>query len=126
MSPMHRTLSGEVLVHHLTEDERMIDQTLLAQHGRSARTLVKQGPLRLTLIAIAPGGDMEAHSTSGPVSMHIVQGEIVFAALGQEYVAKPGDILVMAAGVEHAVRSVTGGVFLLTVVHSESSSTIAS
>jgi quercetin dioxygenase-like cupin family protein len=123
---MHRTLSGEVLVHHLTEDERTIDQTLLAQHGRSARTLVKQGPLRLTLIAIAPGGDMAAHSASGPVSMHIVEGEIAFSALGHEYVAKPGDILVMAPGVEHAVRSVTGGVFLLTVVHFESSSTIAS
>lgn len=126
MSPLHRALSGEVLVHHLTEDERMIDQTLLAQHGRSARTLVKQGQLRLTLIAIASGGYIAAHSTSGPVSMHIVEGEIVFVALGQEYVAKPGDILVMAAGVEHAVRSVTGGVFLLTVVHSDSASTIPS
>ena len=126
MSSLNRTLSGEVLVHHLTEDERMIDQALLAQHGRSARTLVKQGPLRLTLIAIAPGGDMAAHSTSGPVSMHIVEGEIVFAALGREYVARPGDILVMASGVEHAVRSVTGGIFLLTVVHPESPSTIAS
>ena len=120
MSSMHRSSSGEVLVHHLTEDERLVDQTLLAQHGRSARTLVKQGPLRLTLIALAPGGDIAAHRASGPVSMHIVEGEIVFAALGHEYVAKPGDILVMAAGVEHAVRSETGGVFLLTVVHSES------
>jgi quercetin dioxygenase-like cupin family protein len=121
MSPLQRALSGEVLIHHLTEDERMIDQTLLAQHGRSARTLVKQGPLRLTLIAVAPGGDIAAHRSAGPVSMHIVEGEIVFAALGEEYLAKPGDILAMAAGVEHTVRSVTGGIFLLTVVHADSS-----
>jgi hypothetical protein len=33
---------------------------------------------------------------------------------------------VMAAGVEHAVRSATGGVFLLTLVHSESSSASSS
>jgi quercetin dioxygenase-like cupin family protein len=58
--------------------------------------------------------------------MHIVEGEIVFAALGHEHVAQPGDILVMVSGVEHAVRSVTGGVILLTVAHSESSSPIAS
>jgi len=84
MSSMQRTLEGDVLVHHLKEDERMIDRTLLARHGRSARTLVKQGVLRITIIAIAPGGDMETHSTTGPVSMHVVEGEIVFTALGRE------------------------------------------
>jgi quercetin dioxygenase-like cupin family protein len=116
---MQRTLEGDVLVHHLKEDERMIDRTLLARHGRSARTLVKQGLLRITIIAIAPGGEMEPHSTTGPVSMHVVEGEIVFAALEREYVARTGDILVMAPDVEHSVRSETGGVFLLTVVHSD-------
>ncbi len=125
MSSLQRTLEGDVLVHHLKEDERMIDQTLLARHGRSARTLVKQGLLRITIIAIAPGGDMEARSTIGPVSMHVVEGEIVFAALGREYAARTGDILVMAPGVEHSVRSITGGVFLLTVVHPDSDTTIA-
>jgi len=48
MSSMHRILDGEVLVHHLTQDERMLDPGLLAKHGRTARTLVKEGPLRLT------------------------------------------------------------------------------
>ncbi len=117
MSSIQRDLDGDVLVHHLREGERMIDQTLVAQHGRSARTLVKQGPLRITIIALAPGGDMEPHSAAGPVSMLVVEGEIAFGALGREYLAKPGEILVMAAGVEHSVRSVTGGVLLLTVVH---------
>jgi len=119
MSSIQRTLDGDVLVHHLKEDERMIDRTLLARHGRSARTLVKQGLLRITIIAIAPGGEIEPHSTTGPVSMHVVEGEIVFAALEREYVARTGDILVMAPDVEHSVRSETGGVFLLTVVHSD-------
>ena len=118
MSSIQRTLAGDVLVHHLKEGERMIDRTLVAQHGRSARTLVKQGPLRITIIAIAPGGDMEPHSAPGPVSMQVVEGEIIFAALGREYVARTGEILVMAPDVEHSVRSETGGVFLLTVVHS--------
>src|SRR6185503_19527286 len=45
LSSMHRTLDGDVLVHHLTQDERLIDPSLLARHGRSARTLVKEGPL---------------------------------------------------------------------------------
>jgi len=120
VSSMHRTLAGDVLIHHLTEDERIIDQALLARHGRSARTLVKEGLLRLTLIAIAAGGELAAHSTTGPITMQVLEGEIVFAALGREYVLRAGDILVLAPGIEHSARSATGGVFLLTVVHANS------
>ena len=120
MSSMHRTLEGDVLVHHLKEDERMIDQTLLARHGRSARTLVKQGPLRLTMIALAPNGSLAPHAAAGPITMYVVEGAIVFNALGQDYAVQAGDVLVMAPGVTHSVRSELGGVFLLTVVHAES------
>ena len=31
----------------------------------------------------------------------------------------PNDVLVLAPGLKHAVRSAVGGVFLLTVVHPE-------
>ncbi len=120
MSSMHRTIEGEVLVRHLTQDERMVDPVLLAEHGRSARTLVKEGPLRLTMIGIAPGGDLPTHSTEGPVSVHMLEGEVVFQALGRAYPLRTGDLLVLAAGVEHSARSATGGLFLLTVVHAPS------
>ena len=98
----------------------MIDRTLLARHGRSARTLVKEGPLRLTVIAIAAGGDLLAHRTSGPITIQVLDGEIVFTALGREQVLRTGDLLVLAPEIEHSARSTTGGVFLLTVVHPES------
>lgn len=117
MSSMKRDLDADVLVYHLKEGERMIDQTLVAQHGRSARTLVKQGPMRITIIELAPGGEMETHSTPGPVSLQVVQGEVIFSALGREYLAKAGEIIVTAPDVEHSVRTGSGGVFLLTVVH---------
>lgn len=117
---MHRTLEGDVLVHHLTGDERMIDQTLLARHGRSARTLVKEGVLRLTIIALAAGGDLPAHRTAGPITLYVLEGEIVLDALGRQYTLTTGDILVLAGGVEHSARSATGGVLLLTVVHPDS------
>ena len=117
MSSMHRTLEGNVLVHHLTEDERMIDQDLLAKHGRSARTLVKQGLLRLTMVALAPGGTLPVHSTTGPVSVHVLEGEVVIHAVGSDYLLRAGDILVLAPQVEHSARAQSGAVFLLTVVH---------
>jgi quercetin dioxygenase-like cupin family protein len=117
MSSLDRTISGEVLVRHLPRDEQTIDQSLVARHGRSARTLVKEGPLRLTVMALAPSGGLPAHNTDGPVSIHVLEGDVVFEALGQKYPLSVGDVLVLAAGVEHSASSARGCVFLLTVVH---------
>ena len=114
---MNRVLDGDVLVHHLTEDERMLDRELLARHGRTGRTLVKDGPLRLTIIGLAPGGVLPSHHTDAPVTIHLLEGSITFSAVGKEYALTAGDVLVFAAGVEHSARSETGGLFLLTVVY---------
>ncbi len=120
MSSLRRTLDGDVRIHHLTQDQRLIDPSLLARHGRSARTLVKEGPLRLTIVAIAPGGTLPAHSTGEPVTIHVLEGEVTVCALDHEYLLAPGDLLVLAPGLEHAARSAAGGTFLLTVVHPDS------
>jgi quercetin dioxygenase-like cupin family protein len=120
MSSMHRTIEGDVLVNHLTRDDWMIDKDLLAKHGRTARTLVKDGPLRLTLMAIGSGGTLPTHSTTGPVTIHVLEGELLFKAVDREYPLETGDVLVFAAGVEHSATSVSGGSFLLTVFHAPS------
>jgi quercetin dioxygenase-like cupin family protein len=120
MSSLDRIISGEALVRHLPRDEQTIDQSIVARHGRSARTLVKEGLLRLTIMALAPGGNLPPHNTDGPVSIHVLEGEVVFEALGQKYPLSVGDLLVLAAGVEHSASSVPGCVFLLTVVHTPS------
>lgn len=117
MSSMHRSLAGDVLVHHLTEDEMLIDRGLVEQHGRSARTLVKEGPLRVTMIALSANGLLPTHSTGGPISIQLLEGDITFTAGGKEYALAMRDLLVIAAGVEHSARSANGGAFLLTVCH---------
>jgi quercetin dioxygenase-like cupin family protein len=117
MSSLRRTLEGDVLVHHLKRDEQMIDQSLLARHGRTARTLVKEGPLRLTVIALAAGGNIPSHNAEGPVTIHLLEGDAAFDVAEREYALAAGDILVLASGVQHSVRSRGGCVLLLTVVH---------
>ena len=114
---MHRVLDGDVLVHHLTADERMLDLDLLARHGRTGRTLVKDGPLRLTIMGIAPAGVLPSHHTDAPVTIHVLEGDVTFSALGREYPLASGDVLVFAPGVEHSARSALGGLFLLTVMY---------
>lgn len=107
------------MVHHLTQDAWLIDPALLAQHGRTARTVAKTGPLRVTILALAAGGELPTHQTDGPVTIHVLTGDVCFEALGREYPLHVGDVLVLAAGVAHAARSSGGCVMLLTVVHSE-------
>ena len=123
MSSMNRTLAGDVLVHHLTDDELLVDRALVELHGRSARTLVKEGPLRVTVIALAANGILPAHSTTGPISIQLLEGDITFSAAGQDYSLAPRDLLIVAGGVEHSARSAGGGAFLLTVVHDSQSAT---
>jgi quercetin dioxygenase-like cupin family protein len=114
---MHRILDGDVLVHHLTQDERMLDLELLARHGRTARTLVKEGPLRLTIMGIAAGGVLPTHRTDAHVTIHLLEGQVTFTARGRDYTLNVGDVLIFAPNVEHEARSATGGVFLLTVLY---------
>ena len=125
MSSLDRALAGDALVRHLTQEQQAIDRTLLAKHGRTARTLVKEGPLRLTLIAIAPGGELPEHDADGTISVHVIEGRIDFAAAGRRHALGAGDVLVLGAGVRHSARSDDGGTFLLTVVHQPSAGTPA-
>lgn len=124
MSSMQRTVEGDVLLHHLTQDEWMLDPDLLARSGRTARTLVKEGPLRLTMMALGAGGDLPEHSTDGPVTIHVLQGTAIFSALDTEYPLGTGDILALAPGVRHSARSAQGCRFLLTVIHNPSAGSL--
>ena len=117
MSSIDRPLSGDVLRFHL-EQERMLvsDPALLDRHGRNARTLVKEGPLRVTLVMVRAGGKIAAHRAVGPITAQVLKGDIEFRVGGREHRLAVGDLLVVNAGVEHEVGSDGGGTFLLTVV----------
>jgi quercetin dioxygenase-like cupin family protein len=118
MSSVGRSLSGAVLRFDLREErERVSDPALLERHGRNARTLLKEGPLRVTLVMVQAGGHIAAHRADGPITLHVLDGDIRFRGAGQEHRLAPGDLLVAGAGVEHDVASEGGGTFLLTVVH---------
>jgi quercetin dioxygenase-like cupin family protein len=125
MSSLDRVIEGDVLIHHLGRDEELIDRDLLARHGRSARTLVKEGPLRLTVIALAPGGSLPPHQAEGQVSIQLLAGDAVFDVGAREYPLAAGDVIVLASGVRHGARSEGGCRILLTVVHLPSAGTPA-
>ena len=117
MSSIDRPLSGDVLRFDLEEERgRVNDPPLLQRHGRNARTIVKEGPLRVTLVMVRAGGKIATHRADGPITVQVLQGDIQFRVGGREHRLAAGDLLAVRAGLEHDVGSDGGGTFLLTVV----------
>lgn len=117
MSSLDRPLAGDILHFHLSGDggAQLVDADLLARAGRSARTLVKDGPLRVTLVALAAGGELTEHRADGPITVHVVSGRVRFVIDQEAWSLESGDLLSVPAGVSHSVESEEGGQFLLTV-----------
>jgi quercetin dioxygenase-like cupin family protein len=116
MTPVHRKLASAVLTFDLESEMGTIRSELADRHSRVARTLIKEGPLRLTLVGMRAGGALREHAAEGPITIHVVEGTIVLQAAGVEHTVKTGAIVALEGGVRHDVSTSTGGMFLLTLV----------
>lgn len=120
MPSIERPLSGDVLVFDLDEErERAADPDLIDRSGRNARTLLKNGPLRVTLVVLGSGGELAEHEAAGPITVQVVEGRIRFSAGDEKHDLAPGQLLAVGPGIRHRVTSDHGATFLLTVSHPE-------
>lgn len=116
MSSLERSLKGDVLVLDLDAARQELSPNV-GTSGRNARTLLKSGSLRMTLIVLGPGGGMPEHHAEGPLTVQPLDGRIEFTVGGTTHQLKPGQLLATGPGVPHSVRSDEGATFLLTVAH---------
>lgn len=118
MSSIDRPLSGEALTFDLNEERAAVaEPSILERNGHNARTLLKDGPMRVVLIVMAPGGEIPEHRAEGPVTVQPLQGGVRFSAGGHDHDLEPGRLLCLGPGVRHRVFSADGAAFLLTVAH---------
>lgn len=120
MSPVERSLSGTSLTFSLAREMHTVRDELSPERERIARTLVKEGPLRVTLVGVNPGGGLRPHKAEGPITLHVLEGQIELTADGMTSPLAAGTLLVLGPGITHSVASAAGGMFLLTVVAPES------
>lgn len=120
MSSVHRKLSSPVLTFDLATEMKTVRSELDGGRARIARTLAKEGPLRITLIGVSAGGGMHEHVAEGPITIHALEGTIVVRADGAEHTLAPGNLMAVDAGVRHDVSSHSGGLFLLTLIAPDS------
>jgi quercetin dioxygenase-like cupin family protein len=117
MSPVKHPVSGPELIFSLPEEMALLKSELRSAPARTAKTLVKEGPVTVTLIGVNPGGSLHSHKADGPITVQVLEGEVEFA-IGEATRALPaGTLLALDGGITHAVHSAHGGVFLLTVVN---------
>jgi quercetin dioxygenase-like cupin family protein len=120
MSPVRHRISGSALSFSLDDELRVIRDELRRAPERIGRTLVKDGPLRVTLVGIQGNVVMREHRAAGPVTIHVLEGGIEVTAADTRWPLRAGDLLALDAGVLHTVASKTGGIFLLTIMHGAS------
>ena len=118
MTPVQRSLAGNVLAFDLTEEMRLLRDELGGARARSARTLVKDGPLRLTIVGLSPGGAIHEHEAAGPITIQVLEGELELSAGGETRAHRAGAVIALDQRVRHAVSSARGGLFLLTLLSS--------
>jgi len=116
MTPVKHPVSGPELTFTLSEEIERLRADLRTASGRAARTLIKEGPLTVTLIGVIPGGSLHAHKAGGPITVQVLEGEVEFTVGETTRTLPMGTLLAIDGGITHAVHSTNGGIFLLTVV----------
>ena len=116
MSSIDRPLRGGALVFDLAQERATTaGGGQVERSGRNARTLIKDGELRVTLIVVGAGGEIPEHQADGPITVHVLDGAIEFTTANGSHPLAAGQLLSLPGGVRHSVRSTDGGTFLLTV-----------
>ena len=117
MSSLNRPLAGDAMFFDLAEEiEHVQAAEPAAQTRRTARTLVKNGPLRVTLILMHAGGEIAEHTAPGPITVQVLRGSIRFRVEDNEQRIDAGQIISLGGGVLHSVAADEEAAFLLTLV----------
>ncbi len=116
MPKIERVLGGDVLTFRIADELAAAnDGDILARSGRTARTLIKDHSLRVTVQLLAAGGSIGEHHAEGPITVQVLRGALTFRAAGRDYELEEGDLLALDTAVPHSAASREGAAFLLTV-----------
>jgi quercetin dioxygenase-like cupin family protein len=109
-------ISGKQIHFRLREEmEAQLERARKARTGRTSKTLVKEGPLRMTLVALRKGAHMTKHHVDGQLSIHVLRGRLTIWTEPGTTELSGSDVLMLGDGVEHAVTARQDCAFLITM-----------
>lgn len=110
-----RRLSGKMLRFLIdAEDETLREFAQASKTGRAAKTLVKQGALRITLVALKKGTTLPPHQVAGPVSIQILRGCLELTTDKGAIPVPAGSLVTLQARLKHAATAVDDSAILIT------------
>jgi quercetin dioxygenase-like cupin family protein len=116
MSSLTRPLAGANLTFELGDQIAELRQDpSYARSGRVGRTLVKSGPLRLTLTVLAGGIDVGTHHADTPMTLHVLEGGLRYRVGGQEFELGRGELLFFGPGHAQDICALGDTALLLTI-----------
>ena len=115
-----RALTGENLTFDMDEQiaELRRDECYV-RSGRVGRTLVKAGPLRITLTLIAEGVEVGTHHAASPMTLQALQGRLRYRVGDEEFEIGQGELLFFGPGHAQDIRALEDTALLLTITGDE-------
>ncbi|MDO8586963.1 MAG: LuxR family transcriptional regulator [Armatimonadota bacterium] len=111
----HR-LRGKVMQFALgAEDSDLRKRAATSKSGRAAKTLVKEGVFRITIVALTKGTALQSHEVAGPVSIQSIRGCLRVTTEAGDVDVPAGSLVALDAGVAHSARALDDCATLVTV-----------
>ena len=109
-------VSGDVLLLDIgQESEAILDAARALGVGHAAKTLIKDGPIRLVILGFKAGSSLREHSAGGPLSIQVLSGRVEVSTAGRSDSVVSGKALILGPSVIHSVEATTDAVLLLTI-----------
>lgn len=83
--------------------------------GRRSEILLKTSSLRVVLVTMRAGTELNEHSAPGTITVQPLRGRFLFLVGEEAREIAPGALISVEGGVRHTVRALEDGAFLLTI-----------
>jgi len=114
-------LSGRMLAFNLKAEEgALLDKARTAKSGRAAKTLLKEGALRVTVVALRKGTSIEDHKVEGPLSIQSLTGRLRIGIDGrpggrERFDLPSRGLLTLEPGTTHDATALSDATFMITM-----------
>jgi quercetin dioxygenase-like cupin family protein len=86
-----------------------------AAHGRSAELLIREDPLRLSVIALTEGSALEEHNAPVAATLQVIRGRVRLTAVSGDVTLGEGEVHAIPQE-RHGLTALTDAAVLLTAV----------
>ncbi len=111
-----RRLAGQMLTFLLkAEDDTLREFAAAARNGRAAKTLVKEGALRVTLVALRRGITLPAHRVTAARSIQTIRGCVRLGTDTEDMELPVGALVAFGPGAVRKATAVSDSALLITI-----------